>query len=217
MISLTQQKTNVSFEYLPQEALTKRSALLLFGLFILGWLPVIFGKDIVQQVSAMYPLAESNNPYFVPQQIWSLYIWTPVVVLSACLLFLSPGLFLSLAFNSAGSVGHWVLNGFALSLLVISISTAILQSIIGTSIRGDAFIAVVIGCSVICFVFLLIRVSKGINIISPLSRAYTRTTILIMVIAPMMLLIALTPKFFWENLIFYSNNHFASDTLQSEI
>ena len=41
--------------------------------------------------------------------------------------------------------------------------------------------------------------SKNIDIISPLSQAYTRTTILMMVLVPMVLLIALTPKFFWEN------------------
>jgi hypothetical protein len=196
---MTTQKLNVGSRCSAVKELNSRNTIILFVLLLLGCVPVILGKDVVQQVSSMYHLAESDNPYFVPQHLWTLYVFTPVVVLSAFLLFLTPGLFLSLALNSAENIRQWVLKGFALSLLTISVGAAVVQEIAGASLSGNAFIAVVIACSLICFGLLLFRLSRGAGIIWPLQQKYAGTTILIMLLAPMVLLVALTPKFFWEN------------------
>ncbi len=144
-------------------------------------------------------MADSIHPYFRPDYAFILYLWSPLVVMSACLLFLSPGLFLSLALNSAKGIGQWVLTGFVLSLVVISFAAGITQSVIGNSLRGIWFAWVVVGCSLGCFGILYMRVSKGHSLIWPLKSPYAVATLLSMVVIPLLLLITLTPKFYWEN------------------
>jgi len=75
----------------------RRDALRMLIVFVAAWIPAVARSDAVGKAAALFPLADSAHPYFVPAHAWTLYLWTPVVVMSACLLFLSPGLFLSLA------------------------------------------------------------------------------------------------------------------------
>ena len=174
-------------------------ALRLFALVAVACIPALVGRDAVRSVSALFSLADSAHPYFVSAYAGTLYLWTPLVVASVCFLFLSPGLFLSLALNSAKGVGQWMTSGLALSLIVVSAAAGIVQLIIGSPLRGGAFAATVVGCALICFGFFLMRLAQGRLSSWPLSQSHASTILLSLIVVPLILLIALSPKFYWEN------------------
>jgi hypothetical protein len=176
-----------------------RSAWRLFAVIAVGCVPAVVGWGAVQNAAALFSLANSQHPYFVPAHAGILYVWTPLVVISTCLLFLAPGLFLSLALDAAAGVGQWMLTGFALSLVTISAAAGVVQSITGRTLRGGAFVAVVLACLLVSFAFLLIRLARGRPLAWPLGQAHAGTTLLSMAIVPALLLIALAPKFYWES------------------
>jgi hypothetical protein len=170
-------------------------------LIILGvsWIPALVGHGVVQSVAALFPLATSTQPYFHPELGWLLYLWTPVVVASACVLFLSPGVILSIALNSAKNIGQWVLTAFALSIILVSVLAGIIQSIIKSPLRDLSFALTVVFLSTACFGFLLARYYSGQSLEWPFGQPYTWTTLLSMMVVPSIILITLLPKFFWEN------------------
>jgi len=183
---------------LPDMANSQR-VLRLVVMITLSWLPALLAPNAVRSAAALYPLAISANPYFVPDHAWTLYLWVPLVVASACLFFLSPGLFLSLALNAAKGVGYWVVSGLALSLVVLGAVTGIVQWIMGNPLRDGAFAAVVVGCALGCFGFLLVRLDQNRPLAWPLGKPYAASTVLSMVVVPLVILVALAPKFYWEN------------------
>src|SRR4051812_48117973 len=105
---------------------------------VVCWLPALLAHDAVRAAAALFPLAETAQPYFVPEHALQLYLWTPLVVLSACILFLSPGLFLALALGGAKDIGSWILYALALSTVVLSAAAALVQAVIGSPLRGPA-------------------------------------------------------------------------------
>jgi hypothetical protein len=180
-------------------ALDGRRLLRLFAVLVLGWLPALIGRGAVPEAAALYPLAESAHPYFVPEQALTLYVLAPLVALSATLLFLSPGLMLALALGGGKSLGQWLVSALALSLIVLGIVPQIVQAIVGRPLLDDAFLAVVIACSLASAGILVARTGSGREIAWPLSCEHDGSTLLSMVLAPLALLIVLAPKFYWEN------------------
>jgi hypothetical protein len=176
-----------------------RRAIKLCALLVLAWVPAALGQDALRSAAALFPLAGSAHPYWVPEHAWNLYFWTPLVVVSACLLLLSPGLLLSLALNAAKGVGEWIATGFGLSLVVVTIAAAVVQSAIGAPLKEGRFTAVVVVCSLLCFGLLLIRLRGQRQLAWPLDQPHSLAALLPAVIVPLVLLIALTPKFYWEN------------------
>ncbi|MBW7990527.1 MAG: hypothetical protein FVQ84_10995, partial [Planctomycetes bacterium] len=174
-------------------------ALGLFLIIAIGWLPVLFGLNTIKSVTALYPLANSAHPYFVPEHAVKLYLLTPLVVMSSCLLFLSPGLFLSLALNSAKSLGQWIFTSLAISLILISSVTGIVQSIMEKPLRDGWFATVVVIISTVCFVFLFIRIIRNCQIAWPFGKPHNSTIILSILVIILLFLITLTPKIYWEN------------------
>ncbi len=182
-----------------EDSLHPARAARLFSVLVLAWLPGIIGSRAVGNAAALYPLAESANPYFVPAHAGLLYLWSPLVVASACILFLSPGLLFSLAVNGAKGPERWVLTGFASSLILVSFSAAVVQAILGRPLQGVSFALVVAGCSLLCFFFLYIRAGRGSVVELPFARPGSRLTVGIICFVPVLFLIFLTPKFYWEN------------------
>lgn len=183
---------------LKSDLVNKHRVWKLFVVIALSWVPALIDADSVRRVANLYAVA-IENPYFLPEYAFSLYFWTPIVVISGCFLFLSPGLFVSIALGSAKSVGKWIFFSFFLSLIIISASTAIVQSFLGFPLRGQAFACVVIGCALLAYGFLLLRVTQGHLLSWPITKPSEGVTILCLVLVPALLLVALAPKFYWEN------------------
>ena len=194
------QGSGTSPEPVVQHGGPSRTAVLLFSaLVVAGWLPVLLAHDIVRAVAELAPLADSASAYFVPGRAALLYVATPLVVASGCLLFLSPGLVLSLAFNVRGGPARWLLSGFGLSLVVVSGMAAVIQAALERPLRGDSFLAAVVACALASIGVLLLRYRLGRPVAWPFHERGAVGTTLAIALPPLVLLVLLTPKFHWEN------------------
>ncbi|MCP4609839.1 MAG: hypothetical protein GY845_14115 [Planctomycetes bacterium] len=189
---ITCESTSLTFE-------KRWCAICLFSIIAIGWLPLLLGLNTIQSIASLYPLANSTHPYFVPEHAVKLYLLMPLVVMSSCLLFLSPGLFLSLALNSAKSLGQWIFTSLALSLILISSVTGFVQSIMGKPLRGGWFASVVVLISIVCFIFLFVRITRNCQIAWPFGKAHNGTIIFSILVIILLFLITLAPKIYWEN------------------
>jgi hypothetical protein len=176
-----------------------RAALGLFLALAAGWVPVLVDGGAVARAANLFPLAEQPHPYFMPGHAIGLYFWTPLVAASATLLLLTPGLLLTLALNGGRTVGHWLAGGLALSLLLVSATATGVQVALGGPLRGGAFAASVVACSAACLAVLLLRARGGRVCHWPLRQPHAAAQLASAVLVPGLLLIALTPKVYWEN------------------
>lgn len=198
----------------------RRLILLLVGL--LGcWLPVLFFRDAIPRAAALQGVVPTPSPYLVPEHAFLLYLVVPVVVMSACALLLSPGLVAAMVLGRARSTNEWLAHGFAASIVIIGIATAVVQSFVAIDAMG--FIAVIAACTILLWFVLVWRHAlhskRGhadapvIDAVSPnstkraasraiawpLAGADARTTMAWLLLGPVLILVALLPKFLWEN------------------
>jgi hypothetical protein len=169
--------------------------------FLLGVasLPVILDSGAIAQAASLYYLAESAHPYWVPSHGVLLYVRAPAVAISACALLLTPGLFLALAVGMTRTIGVWVLAGFMLSMVAVSVAAAVVQLAIGVPLVDDPFVATVLGLSAACVSLLWFRVIHGHSVARPWAHIHSWTTIAVIVGWSVPLLISLAPKFYWDS------------------
>lgn len=165
----------------------------------ISWLPAIFGRDTIQRVSELAYLAGTANPYFVPQYGGLVYLRSPVVILSAFIFFLSPGLLFALLVKSVRSLPVWVLYGFTISLVLISSSAAIIQQVVAQPLQGLPFALVVIAFSLTGLIAIFVQQLRGQTVTIPLYGKSDWWTLFSMLAVPFLLLLFLAPKFYWEN------------------
>ncbi len=175
----------------PQPGRTRKLLLTL----VAGWIPVLVGADAVYRTSRLFPLATSEHPYWIPDHFLLLYIVGPLVMVSAFILVLSPGLFLTLAVGQVRSAGEWVLRALAVSMVVVSVTAGVVQHVLGSPLRGIAFQLVVVACSLVAASSVFWREWRG----HALSHRFGALS-LAPIIAPVLLLSALmVPKLYWED------------------
>ncbi|MCI0603658.1 hypothetical protein L0156_11675 [bacterium] len=180
------------------QPLTLRQALILFVVLVAAWLPSLLKPEIVSFATALHPFGASPNPYFVPHHALLLYFWSPLVAISSCVFFLSPGLLLALAFNRARDFTQWILFALAIMVPALSIPTAIAQATMDQPFRGLSFAAFVVACSLVSFCILLLRVRKA-KLAWPLEGRIEKQTMLVLIGAELMIAALMIPKIYWEN------------------
>ncbi|TMV07028.1 hypothetical protein FGK63_13020 [Ruegeria sediminis] len=150
------------------------------------------GQDIAGVVAAKADFADGPSPYFIAGEFWLLYVWVPLVVLSASALFVAPGLLLALAAAPPDEgFEHWLLKGFTLSLFGVPAIAAIAQSVTGIPMVGTAFVLLTVLLSLIGIGLLSSRPSPDIL----KGRSWDVAG---MVLLPLVVLLLMTPKFYWE-------------------
>jgi hypothetical protein len=162
-------------------------------------LPAILDRGAVAQAATLYTLAESAHPYWVPSHAFLLYVRAPAAAISACAMFLAPGLFLALAAGMASTMAIWVLAGFMLSIVVVSVFAAAVQSTVSVPLVDGPFAATVLGLSATCLLVLLFAVYRGRPVVRPWAHIHSRTMTAVIVGLPVLMLTALAPKFYWDS------------------
>ena len=178
----------------------RRIVLLLAGL-VGCWMPVLLLRDAIPRAAFLHALARGASPYFVPEHALLLYVLFPLVFLSACVLLLSPGLLAAMVLGRARTVDEWMVHGFAASLVIISVATAVVQSFV--PIGANGFIATIAGCTLASWLVLALRIrrkdDRAAGIAWPLAERYARSTIAWLILGPVTILLILAPKLLWEN------------------
>ncbi len=162
-------------------------------------LPVVFDRQAIAEAAALYPVESSASSYWVPAHALLLYVRAPAVVLSACILVLTPGLLLALAADLTRTLAAWVLTSFLLSLLVVSTAAGVVQGVLGRPLLDGPFVATVAACSVGSLLLLCYVIARRRPLTRPWTMEGAGPTVAAMIAASVLLLVALAPKFYWDS------------------
>ncbi len=180
-------------------AITRQRAVRLLAVLIASALPALLLREAVTAAVALHPLARDSSLQFGLTDVATTYVAAPLAAISACILFLSPGLVLALAMNSVTTIGDWVLKGCALSLVLLASVAAVAHGL-GASPAGLSFGLLVLGCTIAAGGVLLAQVSRGARLAWPLGHPGNPVAIVSMVAVPAAILLVFAPKFLWDDL-----------------
>ena len=148
-------------------------------------LPSILWPQVIPSVSAL-----SVNSYFPSHHFVQVYVCAPLVACSTIILLLMPGLLLAFL-SQPETVADWILRGFGLSLLMLSIFATIFQQFLQHTLQGSMFVGLILFLAVTSLVLVVTK--------KPLERAWNDSILIYAIALPALILILLTPKFYWEN------------------
>ena len=143
-------------------------------------------RDSLDATSALAPVTPPLLAYGL----------VPVAVLSSLWLVLTPGLLLATAFLRSNTLGHWLLHGLALSLVVVSVGTESVEAMIGEPLLGARFVAVVVALATGAGVAALARPRHIWTERAPGTSWTAELSLAVALVA--VLLVAMLPKFFFE-------------------
>lgn len=181
------------------ESLTRANVRVLVAALVLLSLPAFLATGVGPAVSDLSLRIDASNSYFSWLDPGLLYIAMPLSVIGAIILVMSPGLLGVLALGRGRSLWSWLLEGFAISLVAISVTTAVVQAIVGQPLVGAPFVLLVLLLTSAAGALLYGRTASGKATEWPLATRRSRLILVSMLGVPVLFLIALIPKFFWES------------------
>ncbi|MFM2355227.1 MAG: hypothetical protein RLZZ528_963 [Pseudomonadota bacterium] len=167
------------------------------GLLTLVALVSLAGITWVRQTTGMYELGQSATPYFLPDHVLLLYVLTPLATLATALFFLSPGLLLAATYGREKGAAYWLMSAVAWSTASITLVSTVAQLASGIVLKGPTFWLVVLTTALAALALFTRRLSAGRRALVRFGPS--RTDLGVGVILFLGLLIALSPKFYWEN------------------
>ncbi|WP_284162995.1 hypothetical protein [Frigidibacter sp. SD6-1] len=174
-----------------------QTALRLALLVILSGLVTALTVAPVRETLSLWPLGAGPHPYFIPSHAFSLYLITPAAALAASFFFLAPGLLLAAGFGREKGAAHWLIAGLAASLLVNMAVVTVAELLLGHSLTGASFVAL-IGClNGACIGLVALRMAGGTPL--RLSLKGQGGDLLAAAALFWVALILMAPKFYWEN------------------
>ncbi len=176
-----------------------RKLLACAAFLILGSLPAILGYNTIGRIFRLVDQINDRNLYFIPEQTWLLYIWGPLVVLSASLFFLSPALIALVTRPASRQVSNWIISAFGLALVINSLPIVILQGESSMPIKGLVFIGMILVVFLMGMLFSFYRIRSGNRFEIQSNLPGFRKTTFSMLVTPWLLLVGLAPKFYWES------------------
>ncbi len=174
--------------------LTPRRALRLGVLLLLLGLPALLAAQAGHAVWSLFDQVDPAAPYFSGLAPGLLYVALPLVVLSSLVLVMTPGLLLAAALGRPDSPEEWLLKGFALSVVVLGAATAAVQAVLGRPLVGTGFVTLASTCSLAAAVLAWWRAKRDPFPLPSCGLGYLAA----LVGVPLLFLVALIPKFFWE-------------------
>jgi hypothetical protein len=159
-------------------------------------LPVAIDANAVQRAADLWRLAAAPHPYVASSTALFICVWASIVAVSGCAFVLAPGLLAAQVLRVADNAGDWVLRGFTLSLVGVSVAVTALQVLVGHPVSRIAFQALIV---VLCLVVMVAGQAKGRAAIPAPASAGDRSLISSLIVAPIVIAIVLAPKIFWES------------------
>ena len=160
-------------------------------------LPVVLGLGGFREAAALFEVVERpGSPYFTAEAFVLLRLGLPLVALGAFVLLMAPGLLAVAALGSARSVADWLGQGFAVSLLAVSVGAALADALLAAPIRGGAFVALCLALSGMGVAATALRPGQSAAtwaLVTARPRFFASTAVVSWV-----LLAILAPKLHWE-------------------
>lgn len=157
-------------------------------------MPALFGPWVGQRMWELTGEIDAASAYLPWIEPALLYVWMPLTVLASLVIVMAPGMLLALALGQAFSFELWLLRGFCWSVVVLGVVTAAIQAFTGTPLIGIPFCMTAMSCSVLAGTFAVLR-ARGRDLAWPTLEG---AGVVGVFVVPLLLLVGLTPKFFWE-------------------
>ncbi|MGD8278648.1 MAG: hypothetical protein PVH00_11505, partial [Gemmatimonadota bacterium] len=158
---------------------------------------VLFGARVAR-VSALYPDALPENPYFVPGHLFLLYVATPLLLLAALVVFIAPGLLLVRTFGRTRQVAPLFLKGTLVAFLV-NIAVLGALKLIRPAPGAGVHAAALFGLNIVAWALLAVRSLRGAAGDEREAAGATRRWAWLIAI-PVIAAILLLPVLFWQDL-----------------
>jgi hypothetical protein len=181
----------------PSSASARRLALLA-GALAVSWTLALLDAGSLREAADLHALADGANPWWVPAHFFLLYVRAPLAILSASLLFLSPGLAATLALGGARSLGSWVVRGLAAAIVATSAVTAAASAIASEPLLGARFGLVPAALALAFLALAAARVRSGAQLSWPIERGSIAAALAPALALSWLTLAALAPKIHWE-------------------
>jgi len=168
-------------------------------LLVLVSMVVGAGINSIEVLSELHEVAEGEGFHFVKSQAIFLYIWLPILTVSAAIFLLGPGLLLSLLFSKEEETyTGWILKGFALSIPILFIGAIFAQNIfVDVVFTSLNYYLLVLVFNFIAF-FGIVRAENTCCIHWKIFSQRWLETVLI-IVTPVAVLLICSAKFYWEN------------------
>jgi hypothetical protein len=177
--------------------LTLRQAVVICLIIIVASLPALWAGQVNAGMSALLPNIDTADAYFSLIRPGLQYIAMPVVLLSSMMLVMAPGLLLVAAAGRMTNIYLWTSQAFVISLIGISVMTAIIQSLTGQPLVGRSFVLAVICLALPGALAFVVRTMQG-KIVRRVNTGCLARETAVLLGVPVLFAVALTPKFFWE-------------------
>ncbi|MCC6316268.1 MAG: hypothetical protein IT361_01160 [Gemmatimonadaceae bacterium] len=178
------------------ESVASRSRLAPF-LAVLGVasLPALIDPGAIARAAALATSVLPGAEFAAAGRLGLVHGVVPLVALSATLLCLAPGLLLAMWFGRSRTATEWVFHGFILSLVAVSLTSAIAEALPGEWLRGRAYAGFLFGLTAVCAALLL---STRRTVTWPLARAADRRDVVSLMVLFGIGAIVLGPKMLWD-------------------
>lgn len=158
------------------------------------------GRTSLTRVASLYPGALPSHPYWVPEHWALLYIVVPATVAATVVMLLTPGGLLLLALGGDDRAGSFVLKAFGAAFGVRILVHGAMKLSGMEPFPARAFFLTEAAVDTSLAVLALWRMRRGLHIAWPFSTTEGRRRALWFTGIPAVLVAALLPAFFWQDL-----------------
>lgn len=167
---------------------------------LLNLIIVIFLRDTIPAVAALYPELPASSSWFIASHAGLLYCLTPLIITASIVTLLAPGLLIVIACKWAEYPGELVLKGFGLSWVLHFTTTSLTKSVSGSPLDPALFLLLLSGTLVAAYGFLVLRARTNTVTFSMFHDSGNRRRIYWLFAIPFLFIIPLLPVIFWQDL-----------------
>lgn len=178
--------------------MTRRGLLRAGAIQALAILALAVLRGQVAKVAELFADSLPDNAWFVPEHAFRLYILTPLLLLSALVVFVAPGLLLVRAFSRTRSVAPLVLKGTLVAFGLNIAAFGMLKRVVAAPGAG-AHAGLLLALNVAAWAVLALRV-RGAGFSAAESAAGPARRWAWAALIPVLTTVLLLPALFWQDL-----------------
>ena len=180
------------------ERTTRAQLLVLGAVLALLALPAVLFPGTIATAASLAVATAPGREYLAAGRLGLVYGLVPIVSLSATTLVLAPGLLFAIGLGRSRSVAEWLVGGFVLSLVGVSVVSGVVQALGWPATRGSAYAGLLVGLALAGFVFAWRSVARR-DVAWPLARPADRRLLVALVAFWGVTLLLLLPKLLWDS------------------
>jgi hypothetical protein len=176
-----------------------RQSITLGIVFAACWIIVLVGRDMVHNVGNMFPTVLPDNPFFLTDHLFQLYVATPIIILAAIVVLLAPGLLAANLTRPHAGLAETVVRAFGLAFGIRLLLHAGVM-VTGYEWSEAGFIIADLITTASLWAIFHVRIVRGRSVAWPFADSRNAARICIALAIPVLILLPALPFFFWQDM-----------------